>query len=291
MAIPMIRASFWKQLVFRFQSPNPYITKKLGLQRTPLGLITDYVQFQLTQEPQLVWVVNPPSRLFTIHPDQCPSCLCEHLLLDSLKGLSICSECGYIVDENVATNCTSYQESHGGSLGVFWKSKFPRHLTVFHTKRTNHFKYWLQRLQGKEVCRITGEELARLRGYLQDRDIDYELIRKGLKALGLQRYYPNSYYLVRHFTGKPLVEFTSDHESQLVEMFLLIQSAFTQHAGTRVNMISYTYLIRKFSELLGWEDVVWSIPSMKSDANIHRQDVIWKLICRDVGFTYYRSVL
>lgn len=291
MSIPVIHQSLWKKLVERFQAPNPYITKKLGLQETPMGMISDYIRFPQGRNRKLMWINEVKDRLYVLQVDQCPSCLGETIRLDHLKGEAICGDCGYVVHERCGQEFTSYQQSHGGSLGVFMKSKFPRHLTPSSAKRVNHFKYWLQRLQGKERCRITPEEMTRLSNYLQDCNIDYQTIRTALKRVGLQKYYPNSYYLLRHFTGEALVEFTNQHEEQLVSMFLLIQSAFTRHAGTRVNMISYTYLIRKFSELLGWDDVVWSVPSMKSDANIHRQDVIWKKICEDVDFRFQRSVL
>lgn len=287
---PMICVRLWKQLVARFQAPNPYVTKKLGLQELPMPLIADHVQFPLGNVPQLEWVDTIRTRLYVLRHDQCPSCLGEHLLLDHQKGVCICAACGYHVDEH-AEDGVSFQQSVGGSLGYRRKSKFPRHMTTSASKRINHFKYWLQRLQGKERCKISRQELEALSKYFQGRPIDYDSIRLGLKQLGLQKYYPNTYYLLHHFTGEALVDFSPEHEKQLVDMFVLIQPAFTRHAGTRVNMISYTYLIRKFSELLGWEDVVWSVPSMKSDANIYRQDALWKKICEDVDFRFHRSVL
>lgn len=292
---PVVNHKLWRQIVYRFQAPNPYHAKRLGVTGIPLPIITEYIQFPLHDSTMMTWIesVPPECRLYTFHDDECPSCLGGDIRFINKEGSSICFSCGYVVSENAQES--SYTESHGSAFATNQKDKFPRRLTISSTKRVNHFKFWLSRLQGNEHCKITDVELQQLTQYLESHHLlstlDYDTIRSSLKQLGFQRYYNNSFYFLKHFTGYALVSFEKKHEQQLIKLFHLIQPAFTRHAGNRINMLSYAYLIRKFSELLEWEDIVWSIPSMKSDANIQRQDAIWKCICEDMDFPYTKSVL
>jgi hypothetical protein len=211
-----------------------------------------------------------------------------------MQGFTICASCGYIVDEH-RLEYSSYQQSGGGSrFALHLHPTRPRHFTENISKRVTHFKYWLLRLQGRDPCHMTLEEKQRLTQYLEQHGglstVSYSKIREALKRLRLQQYYNNTHSLLAEFQGTSLIRFEDHHMEQLMSMFLEIQDPFQRHASSRVNMMSYTYLIQKFSEILGWEDVAWSVPSMKSDANIRRQDEIWKRICEDLGYPFIRSL-
>lgn len=290
---PVLDFELWTQIVYRFQAPSPYHAKQLGLRTTQnLPVVTEYLLFPNRSLSLVTWKDAISERVYAIHDDQCPSCLGEDIRILRSEGTSVCFICGYIVTENHQES--SYQESHGSSFCGRFSHQAPRVLNTSSVKRVNHFKGWLTRLQGNERCKITRDELNKIQEYINRSQItilDYQTMRIVLKRLHLQSYYNHVFYLMKHFTGEPMVEFLPAHEEQLLELFHLIQPAFTRHAGRRVNMLSYTYLIKKFSELLEWNDIAWSIPCMKSDANIYRQDQIWKCICDDMGFPFTRSVL
>lgn len=159
-------------------------------------------------------------------------------------------------------------------------------------KRVSHFKNWIQRLQGKERCKITADDLLRIELRLKmfpDSMTEYEQIRMAMKELGLQRYYNHVYYVMRQLLGYSLVEFRKINEARLLAMFLRIQEPFSRINQGRVNMMSYQFLIKKFCELLGYSLHKY-IPLLKSRANLQKQDSIWRLVCDELGLPYYPSV-
>lgn len=159
-------------------------------------------------------------------------------------------------------------------------------------KRVSHFKNLLQRIQGKERCAITPEELLGIElrmNLYPDSLTDYQKVRQAMKESGLQRYYNHVYYCIRHITGRPLVEFRKINEARLLALFLRIQEPFSRIHMGRTNMLSYQFLIKKFCELLGYSLHAY-IPLLKSRANLQKQDDTWRRICDDLGLPYYPSV-
>ena len=55
-------------------------------------------------------------------------------------------------------------------------------------------------------------------------------------------------------------------------------------------MLSYLFIIRKLVEILGWDDLVNYFPLLKSRTKVYAQDRIWKLICEDCRFPFYKSI-
>ena len=159
-------------------------------------------------------------------------------------------------------------------------------------KRVSHFKNLLQRIQGKERCSISPEDLFGLELHMKmypDSMTDYQKVRQAMKEMGLQRYYNHAYYCIRQIKGVPLVEFRKINEARLLALFLRIQEPFSRIQQGRTNMLSYQFLIKKFCELLGYS-LHRYIPLLKSRANLQKQDMIWKRICDDLGLPYYPSV-
>jgi hypothetical protein len=160
------------------------------------------------------------------------------------------------------------------------------------TKRITHFKNWLARLQGNEKCTITTAQLhdidQRVASY-PDSMSEYDRIKMAMKELGLQKYYNNVYYVMKHCFGASLVRFSKVNEARLVAMFMRIQEPFARSRSQRTNMLSYQFLIKKFCELLGY-NVAYYIPVLKSRANLQRQDHAWKQICDALDLPFYPSV-
>lgn len=159
-------------------------------------------------------------------------------------------------------------------------------------KRVTHFKNWIARLQGKERCNITAENINNIADRIKlypDSMTELQQIRLAMKELKLQRYYNHVYYVMRQIFGYSLVEFRKVNEARLLAMFLRIQEPFSRIQRGRTNMLSYQFLIRKFCELLGYK-LAEFIPTLKSRANLQSQDYIWKQICDELGLPYYPSV-
>ena len=135
--------------------------------------------------------------------------------------------------------------------------KVPREISTNVYKRLNHFKYWIKRIQGKEKNTLDKYILNDIAKECEKRkislgDLDYENTRDILKCLGLQKFYNNTYAIIRCLTGSALVDLTYDQEKKLIDMFVKIQEPFyEQHAlSERVNMLSYTYILIKLCKIL-----------------------------------------
>ena len=59
---------------------------------------------------------------------------------------------------------------------------------------------------------------------------------------------------------------------------------------TRKNFLSYSYVIRKFLELLGEDKYISYFPLLKSREKLYQQDVIWKGICAKLKWAFYPSL-
>jgi len=167
-----------------------------------------------------------------------------------------------------------------------------RDFNDFPGKRVTHFKNWVARLQGKERCDISRENLDNIRQRVlmyPDSMSEFQRIRNAMKEIGLQKYYNNVYYVMRYVFGYSLVEFRKINEARLLALFLKIQEPFSRITRNRTNMLSYQFLIKKFCELLGY-NVSKFIPHLKSRRNLQQQDLIWRQICDELGLPFYSSV-
>jgi hypothetical protein len=193
--------------------------------------------------------------------------------LKIIKESRICEHCGESVYYEASTST------------VDRRPKTTRTYNDNNNKRVIHFKNWLTRIQGKERCGISPEDMDRVRELAS---IPAQ-IRPALRTLGLQRYYNHVYYIQRNLFGHALVELAKIHETRLLALFLRIQIPYLRIQKERTNMISYLYLIRKFCELLGYKELADQIPLLKCRKNLLIQDQLWKLICLDLGIPFYPS--
>lgn len=207
---------------------------------------------------------------------RCRQCACEHFVVR--QESRVCLFCG----ESYDYEPTELRQSKA-------------HLREFNmnaSKRIVHFKNWIMRLQGKERCNISADEIGRIQ-VIYDRSPDslseYTRIKLAMKELGLQRYYNHVYYVMRQILGYSLVEFRKINEARLVALFMRIQEPFSRIRSGRTNMLSYQFLIRKFCELLGYSVAAY-IPYLKSRSNLQRQDYEWKQICDALNLPFYPSV-
>jgi hypothetical protein len=79
-------------------------------------------------------------------------------------------------------------------------------------------------------------------------------------------------------------------EEQLCNMFQKIQEPFERHCPPdRINFLSYSYVIYKFCQLLGYHEYLPYFSLLKSKDKLRTQDKIWKNICLDIGWKFYPS--
>jgi len=166
-------------------------------------------------------------------------------------------------------------------------------------KRQNHFKTWLKRTQGKETTSVDQEVVDSVRLELKKQRIDdptavsHTKVREILKKLRLNKHYNNCVQITSIITGIAPPQMTNEQETALLQMFEVIQEPFQEiiQSEPRQNMLSYSFLIHKFLEIMSWDEYLPYFPLLRSVDKIQYQDWIWRKVCAKVGFEYIKSTL
>jgi hypothetical protein len=112
-----------------------------------------------------------------------------------------------------------------------------------------------------------------------------------LKKLGLQQYYEHTTHIISKLSKVPPPTISRNAEEQLRQMFRQIQAPFEKHCpSTRINFLSYSYVLHKFCQLLELDDFVICFPLLKSRVKLRQQDKIWKNICKELKWQFIPSI-
>ncbi len=171
--------------------------------------------------------------------------------------------------------------------------------TTYMYKRQNHFKTWLKRTQGKETTIVDEDVVDSVRLELKKQRVEdfgavtHTKIREILKKLRLNKHYNNCVQITSIITGVTPPQMTNEQEVALLQMFDVIQEPFQEiiQNEPRQNMLSYSFLIHKFLEIMSWDEYLPYFPLLRSVDKIQYQDWIWKKLCAKVGFEYIKSTM
>jgi hypothetical protein len=214
-----------------------------------------------------------PSHSTAVNTRQCSNCFSlESLHLLTKEDLLVCSLCGV---RSIPVETPHFPRSSR-------KQILPRVYSSNFYKREILFKLWLDRLQGKEKRRVPMHVVSSIMELIS-RDkiqfINYWVIRACIKKLRLRGYYASIPQIMCRIRGSPLFRLTPSHEKQLLCLFLSLKDVYEQVLIDRVNMLHYTYVIRKLCEHMGWMKIARVIPLLKTETRIRAQDGVWKEIC------------
>ena len=116
-------------------------------------------------------------------------------------------------------------------------------------------------------------------------------IKSILKKLKFNDYYEHIPYIKSQITNKPAPTINRETEEKFKKMFDQIQEPFEKHCPkSRINFLSYSYVLHKFCQLLELDEFIKSFPLLKSRQKLRTQDEIWKKICQDCKWEFYASV-
>ena len=171
--------------------------------------------------------------------------------------------------------------------------------TTYMYKRQNHFKTWLKRTQGKETTTVDKDVVINVRLELKKQRVDdmstvsHTKVRETLKKLRLNKHYNNCVQITSMITGVTPPQMTNEQEIALLQMFDAIQEPFQEiiKSEPRQNMLSYSFLIHKFLEIMSWDEYLPYFPLLRSVDKIQYQDWIWRKLCAKVGFEYIKSTM
>tara|TARA_Y100000389_G_scaffold6526_1_gene6255 strand:+ start:4548 stop:5528 length:981 start_codon:yes stop_codon:yes gene_type:complete len=219
--------------------------------------------------------------------DICEKCK-EPYIINTIDSTCICTKCG---------ECKSILL--GEEVSNFSQATLERvEITPYYAyKRSNHFNEWLSQFQAKQTTTIPQEIFEQIILELKkERITDPHIVTpakiKGyLKKLKYNKYYEHIPYIITKIQNKQAPKLTLELEEKLRTMFQMIQEPFHKHCPKdRKNFLSYSYTLHKFCELLGRDDLLICFPLLKSREKLHVQDIIWRGICKDLGWEYYPSI-
>lgn len=213
----------------------------------------------------------------------CTSCSSCNLICES-SYINVCGDCG--VSVFLLGDELSYKEEQDIEKAVNYSYK-----------RDNHFNEWLLQFQAQETTSIPPEVIEQLRSEFKKQkiknisDITHAKVRALLKKLRLNKYYEHVPYISNILNGMQPPKMTQGLEDRLRMMFRDIQEPFNKHCPeTRKNFLSYSYVLYKFCELLGEDDYLPCFPLLKSKEKLYQQDVIWKMICKELQWEFISTI-
>lgn len=215
----------------------------------------------------------------------CDNCNTE-LIYIKKDAQRVCPQCG---------KCSFFQEMTRSDI----ISQGYTPATTYLYQRHNHFKTWLKRTQGKETTFISAEITDLVRNELKKERItdmstvDHIKIKSILKKLRKNKYYNHWVQITTIVTGKMPPQMTQEQEDSLIQMFERVQEPFEKKVKgkRRQNMLSYSFLIHKFLQLMSWDEYLPYFPLLVSVDKIQVQDAIWQELCKEVGFEFIKSTM
>lgn len=213
----------------------------------------------------------------------CSDCDVEKKILPS-EGVQICPKCGAQTPILIDYDKPSYKDP-------------PKEISYFAYKRINHFNEWLAQFQAKESTEIPKEVYDKVKIEIAKEkisslaDVVPEKLREILKKLKFNKYYEHVPHILNRLNGIPAPVMSREIEEKLRTMFREIQTPFLKHCPkNRKNFLSYSYVLHKFAELLELDEYLECFPLLKSKDKLHEQDNIWRKICQELHWEFYKSV-
>lgn len=212
----------------------------------------------------------------------CDNCNVEKILITS-ESLYVCEECGECNSTIIETEKTSYKDNL-------------IEISNFSYKRYNHFIEWLNQFQAIETISIPMKVFNKIKYEIEIQRIDIKKIdnfkmRKILKKINESKYYENTNYILNKLNNKPAPKFSKTIENKLKIMFKKCQEPFNSVCPPdRKNFLSYSYIIRKFLELLNEKKYIGYFPLLKSREKLYEQDLIWKKMCSILDWKFIPSI-
>ena len=222
-----------------------------------------------------------------INANICAFCKSDEFEYTSFER--ICIECGSVITL-----------IHTDESGLTYSQQCDMDQQAYPYRRANHFQEWLIQFQGKETTIVPDEVFEKIRNQMKRQriestnDLNEKNIKQIMKTLRLNKYYEHIPQVLLRMNGKHPPRLTEATEEKMKIMFNEIQAPFDKAirevAPTRKNFLSYSYVLRKFVELLELDDLIPHFPLLKSREKLTVQDKIWKHICGQMEWRFIPSV-
>ena len=215
----------------------------------------------------------------------CEKCKCPRLF-DLVNSSSVCPECG---------DSFNYIDNTGANYNAFVDDTIEC-IPVYEYKRINHLNDWMASFQGVENVVISNEIILLVDNEIKKQRLNKHKLKPAdikiiLKKLRLNKYYEHIYAILSRITNKKPVSLTNELQNTIRRMFMRAERTFIEIENKgRSNFLSYSYLLHKFMQLVGRNDLVDFFPLLKSRTKLYSQDQIWKMICQKNQWEYIPSM-
>jgi len=254
-------------------------TPKNNVDKLPLSKVT-YHNYWSNVNSEITNIKD-----FIINTDVCAMCNKGELIAQDEDGILICNnnKCGkyitYIVDSSKSTNKDP-----------------PNEVSYTAYIRLNHFKEILSQFQAKETTQIPDEVIIAINKRIKKEritdlsTINYDKMREILRKLGYNKYFEHIQYINSRLGIKPPIMSEELHETLCV-LFIEIQKPWAIHCPlNRTNFFNYTYTLHQLCVLLGQVQYLPYIQMMKDRDKQLEQDLIWKIVCKDLDWEYFPTI-
>ncbi len=224
----------------------------------------------------------------------CSNCDNSNYIFKDSSGFYVCESCGYEFRDVINISSTlSYKQTQELDFKI-----------EYTYVKQSHLSELLKRFQAKERKQIPEEVIsgviseARKERISDLNELTDKKVRTYLKKLKYNIYYDNVVSIINIINNRPPLKLTIEVEEKIKRMFQQIQKPFEKYKDkNRKNMLSYTYLLRKFFEILGMKEYALYFPLLKTQEKLRQQDEVFKKIVEEVaeedkitGWIFYPSI-
>jgi hypothetical protein len=157
-----------------------------------------------------------------------------------------------------------------------------------------HLDETMKHIEGAEAFVVPLEDLERVMVVLRKRrvapeDITLPMIReicdkqKDIKVENAVQYYSR-------LTGRAPRRMTAYMKEQMRIMFHTQEVPFRKYRADRINNLSFPYTLYKYCELLGYWEMLESLPLLRGPLNLSHHDAILKKVCEDVDWEFIPTI-
>lgn len=196
----------------------------------------------------------------------------------------VCSHCGEMGD---------YQDNDAQYMDALWRDTTSHKQQSFSYKRSNHMLSWVLRIQGKENNNVTPAQLERIQQEFGKLQLDWtdhtvvtiDRLRGVLKTVKMPKLYSHVHSLRYALTGHAPPQMNEAQEHAVMDMFNDVTRLYDivqkQRNIQRSNMLSYSIVLSKILEALGYDTFLDSLRLLKHRDRLVEQECIWRLICAE----------
>ena len=160
---------------------------------------------------------------------------------------------------------------------------------VYH--RLDHFKEVLNQFQGREGKHIPTETLEQIKAQITNPNEATALdVKAAMRRLRLTRYMENAPFVLFAVSGKQPPYIPRMVEGRIVRMFKAIDRVFPRvQKDGRKSFLNYYFILFKLLELLREFEILLSVPILQTRLRLRQHDVLWKLLCEELGWSFKKT--